>query len=140
MPKQDMWVQSLIWGDLLEKEMGTHSSFLAWRFSRTEKPDWLQSTGSQRAGHGLMMKQQQKQFQCYRSSPADNQNYVTRFFNNSYHLYNDCDVKCNILNPLHIIPLIATQKYTNKFHSSFCHCHLSLTVEGAKAESWRAKM
>ena len=28
---QEMQVQSLVWGDLLEKGMATHSSILAWR-------------------------------------------------------------------------------------------------------------
>ena len=28
---QEMWIQSLGWEDPLEKEMETHSSFLAWR-------------------------------------------------------------------------------------------------------------
>ena len=37
--------------DLLEKEMATHSSTRAWKIPRTEKPDRLQSTGSQRVGH-----------------------------------------------------------------------------------------
>ena len=35
-----MWetlVQSLGWDDLLEKEMATHSSILAWRISWTEE-------------------------------------------------------------------------------------------------------
>ena len=31
--------------------MATHSSILAWKIPRTEKPGGLQSTGSQRAGH-----------------------------------------------------------------------------------------
>ena len=31
--------------DLLEKEMATHSSFLAWEISWTEKPRGLQSLG-----------------------------------------------------------------------------------------------
>ena len=31
----------------LEKEMATHSSILAWRIPRTEKPGGLQSMGSQ---------------------------------------------------------------------------------------------
>ena len=31
---------------MLEKEMATHSSILAWRISLTEKPGALQSTGS----------------------------------------------------------------------------------------------
>ena len=28
---QETWVQSLGWEDLLEKEMATHSSILAWK-------------------------------------------------------------------------------------------------------------
>ena len=35
----------------LEKELATHSSVLAWRIPWTEKPDRLQSMGSQRVGH-----------------------------------------------------------------------------------------
>ena len=35
-------------GDLLEKEMATHSSTLAWKMPWTEEPGWLQSMGSQR--------------------------------------------------------------------------------------------
>ena len=45
-----MWeirVQSLGWEDLLEKEMVTHSSILAWKIPRTEKPGRLQARGSQ---------------------------------------------------------------------------------------------
>ena len=34
--------------DLLEKGLATHSSILAWRIPRTEKPGGLQSMGSQR--------------------------------------------------------------------------------------------
>ena len=37
--------------DPLEKEMATHSSTLAWKIPWTEKPDRLQSMGSQRVGH-----------------------------------------------------------------------------------------
>ena len=40
---QETWVQSLGWGDLLEKEMATHSSILAWETSWTEEPGGLQS-------------------------------------------------------------------------------------------------
>ena len=36
-------VPSLSWGDLLEKEMATHSSILAWRIPWTEEPGQLQS-------------------------------------------------------------------------------------------------
>ena len=48
---QETWVQSLGWEDLLEKEMATHSSTLAWKIPGTEKPGGLQSVGSQRVGH-----------------------------------------------------------------------------------------
>ena len=39
------------WEDLLEKEMATHSSILAWKIPWTEEPLRLQSMGSQRVGH-----------------------------------------------------------------------------------------
>ena len=35
------------WEDLLEQEMTTHSSILAWEISWTEEPGGLQSMGSQ---------------------------------------------------------------------------------------------
>ena len=47
----ETWVQSPGWGDLLEKEMATHSSTLAWKSPWTEEPGRLQSMGSQRVGH-----------------------------------------------------------------------------------------
>ena len=37
--------------DPLQKGMATHSSILAWRITWTEKPDGLQSVGSQRVRH-----------------------------------------------------------------------------------------
>ena len=46
------WVQYLDWEDLLEKEIATHSSILAWKIPWTEEPGGLQSVGSQRVGHG----------------------------------------------------------------------------------------
>ena len=36
----------------LEKEMATDASILTWKIPWTEEPSGLQSTGSQRAGHG----------------------------------------------------------------------------------------
>ena len=36
---------------LLEKEMATHSSILAWEIPWMEEPGRLQSRGSQRVGH-----------------------------------------------------------------------------------------
>ena len=44
-------VQSLGREDLLEKEMVTHSSTLAWKIPWTEEPGRLQSMGSQRVRH-----------------------------------------------------------------------------------------
>ena len=46
---QETWVQSLGWGDLLEKEMTTHSSILAWKIPWTEEPGGLQSMESQKS-------------------------------------------------------------------------------------------
>ena len=48
---RETWVLSLGWEDLLEKEMVTHSSTLAWRIPLMEEPGRLQSMGSQRVGH-----------------------------------------------------------------------------------------
>ena len=49
--KQETRVQSLGREDLLEKEMATHSSVLAWRIPWTEEPGGLPSMGSCRVGH-----------------------------------------------------------------------------------------
>ena len=43
-------VRSLGQEDVLEKEMATHSSILAWKIPWTEEPGRLQSMGSQRVG------------------------------------------------------------------------------------------
>ena len=53
---QETQVPPLGLEDPLEKEMATHSSFLAWRIPWTEDPSWLQSMGSQRVGHELVTK------------------------------------------------------------------------------------
>ena len=39
---QETGVQSLDWEDPLQKELETHSSFLAWEIPWTEKPGGLQ--------------------------------------------------------------------------------------------------
>ena len=50
-------VGSLSQEDLLEEEMATHSSILAWEISRTEEPDGLQSIGAvKRICHGAETK------------------------------------------------------------------------------------
>ena len=48
---QETRVQSLGRKDLLEKDMATHSSILAWKIPWMEEPGRLQSVGSQRVGH-----------------------------------------------------------------------------------------
>ena len=48
---QELQVQSLGQEDLLEKEIATHSSILAWRIPWTEEPGGLQSMGIERVGH-----------------------------------------------------------------------------------------
>ena len=47
----ETWVQSLGQEDLLEKDMATHSSTLAWKIPRMEAPGRLQFMGLQRVGH-----------------------------------------------------------------------------------------
>ena len=49
----ETWVRSLGWEDPLEKEMAIHPSTLAWKIPWTEKPDRLQSMGSQRVGNAF---------------------------------------------------------------------------------------
>ena len=47
---QETRVQSMVWEELLEKEMSVHSSILAWKIPWTEEPGRLQSMGLQRVG------------------------------------------------------------------------------------------
>ena len=47
----ETWVRSLGGEDLLEKEMATHSSTLAWKIPWMEEPGGLHPMGSQRVGH-----------------------------------------------------------------------------------------
>ena len=48
---QEMLVRSLGRENLLEKEMETHSSILAWRIPGMGEPGGLPSMGSHRVGH-----------------------------------------------------------------------------------------
>jgi len=45
--KWKMWVQSLGWGDTLEKKKQTHSSILDWKIPWTAESSGLQSMGLQ---------------------------------------------------------------------------------------------
>ena len=53
---QEMQIQSLGWEDPLEKEMGIYSSIPAWKVPWTEEPGMLQSMGSERVEHDLVIK------------------------------------------------------------------------------------
>ena len=58
---QEVQFQSLGQEDLLEYEITTHFSILAWRIPWTEEPGGLQSMGLQkRVGLDLVTKQQQQ--------------------------------------------------------------------------------
>ena len=48
---RETWVRFLGQEDLLEKDMATHSSTLAWKIPWTEEPGRLQSMGLQRVRH-----------------------------------------------------------------------------------------
>ena len=48
-------VRSLSWDDPLEKKIAAYSSILAWRIPWTKEPGRLQSTGSQRIRHNLVI-------------------------------------------------------------------------------------
>ena len=49
--RHETWVRSLSWEDVLEKEMATHSSILAWEIPWTEEPGGYSPWGPKRVGH-----------------------------------------------------------------------------------------
>ena len=51
----ETWVRTLGWEDLLEKEMATHSSILAWRLPWTEEPGGLHGVAKSRTCTGITM-------------------------------------------------------------------------------------
>ena len=57
---QETWVPSLGQEDPLQKEIATHYSSLAWEIPWIEEPGMLQSMGSQRVKHDLVIKNQEK--------------------------------------------------------------------------------
>ena len=60
--QEETWILlSLDWEDTLEKEMGTHSSTLAWEIPQTEEPGGLQFMGLQKVGRDWVTKLQQQQ-------------------------------------------------------------------------------
>ena len=57
---QETQVHCLGREDLLEKEMATHSSILAWEIPQTDEPRGQQSMALKRIRHILVTKQQQQ--------------------------------------------------------------------------------
>jgi len=49
--RQETWVQSLGWEDLLKEVIATHSHILGWRIPWTEEPGGLQSMEAERVRH-----------------------------------------------------------------------------------------
>ena len=64
---QEMWVQSLSRKDTLDKEMATHSSFLAWEIPWTEEPD-------QATVHGVAKESDMTQWLLYSEKQNDYRN------------------------------------------------------------------
>ena len=60
---EETWVWSLGWEDLLEKEIATHSSILAWKIPWTEVSGRPKSM-EKRVRHNLVTKQQQLNKYC----------------------------------------------------------------------------
>ena len=60
----ETWVRSLDWEDLLEKEMGTHSSILAWKIPWAEEHSRLQPMGLQRVGQNWATKHSNSCIKC----------------------------------------------------------------------------
>ena len=50
---QETWVRSLGWEDLLEEEMATHSSILAWRIPTDRGAWWATVHGVTKSWTGL---------------------------------------------------------------------------------------
>ena len=55
---QETQVRTLGGEDLLEKEMATHPSILAWEIPGTEEPGGLQSMGHRGVGYNSVTNQQ----------------------------------------------------------------------------------
>ena len=66
-----MRVQSLGQEDLVEEEMTTHSSSLAWRIAWTEEPGRLQSMGLQRVRHDSLVSTQHSSTAHIKAVPSE---------------------------------------------------------------------
>ena len=68
---QKIGIQSLGQEDLLEKEMATHFSNLAWKIPQTEDPGGLQFHGVARVRHNIATKSQRSQVILYHFEQPD---------------------------------------------------------------------
>ena len=97
---RETWVWSLDWEDLLEKEMVTHSSILAWEIPWTGKPGVLQYLGSQRVRPNLAIKQQS-------TKAADNTHYCRSVAQSCLTLCDPMDCTTPNFPVLHYLPEFA---------------------------------
>ena len=81
---QETWVRSMCQEDLLEEEMASHSSVLAWRIPWTEEPGrlqsnaiWIISTGSLLLFMSLTHSHGRQQIQP-QPSPGNEQGFLSR--------------------------------------------------------------
>ena len=86
---QETQVQSLAQEDLLEKEIATYSSILAWKISRTEEPGGLQSMGSQRVRHNWTI----NTYLNYGGGNEDNGDLLQKVLGT--HCYTQCPQPCS---------------------------------------------
>ena len=66
------------WEDPLEKEMATHSSFVAWEIPWTEEPGWLLPIGLQRVRYDWAAKQPQQSTTFYQDAKAHYLLYIAK--------------------------------------------------------------
>ena len=86
--KQETEVQSPGVKDILEKEMATHSSILAWEIPWTEEPGRLLSPwGGKRVGHDLANKQEEEKERALHNGQKRKRSPFHFFFLSFYTLY-----------------------------------------------------
>ena len=83
---QEVQVWSLGWEYLLEMEMATHSSILAWEMPWTEEASGLQSMESHRVGHNLATKQQHYIHETTMTIFAINKSITSKSFPHPFYL------------------------------------------------------
>ena len=117
---RETWVWSLGREDLLEKQMATHSSILAWRIPWTEEPGGLQSMESQRVRHdwatslSIVNEMGQSLWKCA----------LLLIKLNVYVLYDPA---------VPLISIYPIEKFLNVFRKDLCHIHSSFIHDSQKS-------